>query len=72
MGTINDFIRESIKKYYEKIQSEVRVMLVDTNEKLLAEVDEELGEFALEKLKAKGVSQGQEALYTISYQLHTF
>jgi NADH dehydrogenase len=30
-------------------------MLIDTNEKLLIEVDEELGEFALEKLKAKGV-----------------
>ncbi|MGB6526954.1 MAG: FAD-dependent oxidoreductase [Candidatus Nitrosopolaris sp.] len=41
--------------YYKNIQSEVRVMLIDTNEKLLGEVDEELGEFALEKLKAKGV-----------------
>jgi NADH dehydrogenase len=55
VGAINDFIRESIKDYYKNIQSEVRVMLIDTNEKLLAEVDEELGEFALEKLKAKGV-----------------
>jgi NADH dehydrogenase len=55
VGAINDFIRESIKDYYKNIQSEVRVMLIDTNEKLLAEVDEELGEFALEKLKVKGV-----------------
>jgi NADH dehydrogenase len=55
VGAINDFIRDSIKDYYKTIQSEVRVILIDTNEKLLAEVDEELGEFALEKLKAKGV-----------------
>ena len=55
VGAINDFIHDSIKDYYKNIQSEVRVILIDTNEKLLAEVDEELGEFALEKLKAKGV-----------------
>jgi NADH:ubiquinone reductase (H+-translocating) len=56
VGAINHFIRESIKDYYKNIDiSEVRVMLIDTNEKLLAEVDEELGEFALEKLKANGI-----------------
>src|SRR5215467_10015424 len=55
VGAINDFIHDSIKDYYKNIQSELRVILIDTNEKLLAEVDEELGEFALEKLKAKGV-----------------
>jgi NADH:ubiquinone reductase (H+-translocating) len=55
VGAINDFIHDSIKDYYKNIQLEVRVILIDTNEKLLAEVDEELGEFALEKLKAKGV-----------------
>ena len=55
-GAINDFIRESIKDYYKNIHmSEVRVILIDSNEKLLAEVDEELGEFALEKLKVSGV-----------------
>lgn len=56
VGAINDFIRESIKDYYKNIDiSEVRVILIDSNEKLLAEVDEELGEFALEKLKVSGV-----------------
>jgi NADH dehydrogenase len=56
VGAINDFIRESIKDYYKNIHmSEVRVILIDSNEKLLAEVDEELGEFALEKLKVSGV-----------------
>ena len=52
VGAINHFTRESIKDYYKNIDiTEVRVILIDTNEKLLAEVDEELGEFALEKLK---------------------
>jgi NADH dehydrogenase len=56
VGAINDFIHESIKDYYKNIQmSEVRVILIDTNDKLLAEVDEELGEFALEKLESTGV-----------------
>ncbi|MGC2667693.1 MAG: NAD(P)/FAD-dependent oxidoreductase [Candidatus Nitrosopolaris sp.] len=56
VGAINDFIRESIKDYYKNIHiSEVRVILIDSNEKLLAEVDEELGKFALEKLKVSGV-----------------
>lgn len=56
VGAINHFIRESIEDYYKNIHiSEVRVILIDTNEKLLAEVDEELGEFALEKLKVNGV-----------------
>src|SRR5215831_6499047 len=55
VGAINDFIRDSIKDYYKNIQSEVRVILIDTNEKLLTEVDEELGEFALEKLEDNDV-----------------
>jgi NADH:ubiquinone reductase (H+-translocating) len=56
VGAINDFIRDSVKDYYKNIHNiEVRIILIDTNEKLLAEVDEELGDFALEKLKAKGV-----------------
>lgn len=55
VGAINHFIRESIKDYYKNIHmSEVKVILSDSNEKLLAEVDEELGELALEKLKVNG------------------
>ncbi|PWU79337.1 MAG: 6-phosphogluconate dehydrogenase [Candidatus Nitrosopolaris wilkensis] len=56
VGAINDFIRESVKDYYKNINmSEVRVILIDSNDNLLAEVDEELGEFALDKLKVSGV-----------------
>ena len=56
VGAINDFIRESVKDYYKNIDmSELRVILIDSEDKLLAEVDEELGEFALEKLRVSGV-----------------
>ena len=56
VGTINDFVRESIKDSYKNIfMTEVRIILVHTSDKLLEQVDEELGNFALEKLKVKGV-----------------
>jgi len=55
-GAINDFVRESIKVYYKNIlMTEVKMMLVHTGDKLLEQVDEELGRFALGKLKTKGV-----------------
>jgi NADH dehydrogenase len=56
VGAINDFVRESIKDYYKNIyMTEVRVILVHTTDKLLEQIDEPLGKFALEKLKAWGV-----------------
>jgi NADH dehydrogenase len=56
VGAINDFIREGIKGYYKNIyMTEVKVVLVHTSDKLLEQVDEELGMFALEKLKENGV-----------------
>ena len=56
VGAINDFVRESIKDYYKNIyMTEVKVILVHTGDKLLEQIDEELGKFALEKLKASGV-----------------
>jgi NADH dehydrogenase len=56
VGAINDFVRESIKDYYKNIyMTEVRVILVNTSDKLLEQIDEKLGKFALEKLKASGV-----------------
>ena len=56
VGAINDFVRESIKDYYKNIyMTEIKVILVHTGDKLLEQIDEELGKFALEKLKAKGV-----------------
>jgi NADH dehydrogenase len=56
VGAINDFVRESIKDYYKNIyMTEVKVILVHTGDKLLEQIDEELGKFALEKLKASDV-----------------
>jgi NADH dehydrogenase len=56
VGAINDFVRESIKEYYKNIyMTEVKVKLVHTGDKLLEQVDEELGRFALGKLKTKGL-----------------
>jgi NADH dehydrogenase len=56
VGALNDFIRESIIGYYKNIHmTEVRVILVHTTDKLLEQIDEPLGKFALEKLKASGV-----------------
>jgi NADH dehydrogenase len=53
---LNDFIRESIIGYYKNIyMTEVRVILVHTTDKLLEQIDEPLGKFALEKLKARSV-----------------
>ena len=56
VGALNDFIRESIIGYYKNIHmTEVRVILVHTTDKLLEQIDEPLGKFALEKLKARSV-----------------
>jgi NADH:ubiquinone reductase (H+-translocating) len=56
VGAVNDFVRESIKQYYPDIyMSDVRVILVSATDKILEQIDEELGKFALEKLKESGV-----------------
>jgi NADH dehydrogenase len=56
VGALNDFIRESILCYYKNIyMTEVRVILVHTTDKLLEQIDEPLGKFALKKLKASCV-----------------
>jgi NADH:ubiquinone reductase (H+-translocating) len=53
---INDAIRDSIKKYYKNIyMSDVRVILVNSSDKILEQVDEQLGEYALQKLKKSGI-----------------
>jgi NADH:ubiquinone reductase (H+-translocating) len=56
VGEINGFIRETIRSYYKNVyMSDVRVILVSATDKILEQVDEKLGEWALQKLKAKGV-----------------
>jgi NADH dehydrogenase len=56
VGEINDFIRETIRSYYKNIyMSDVRVILVSATDKILEQVDDKLGQWALQKLKARGV-----------------
>ena len=56
VGELNDFVRETIRAYYKNIyMSDVRMILVSATDKILEQVDEKLGEWALQKLKQKGV-----------------
>lgn len=56
IGEINDFIKESIKDYYQNIDiKDVRVILINSGSIILPEMDEQLGNFALEELKKKNV-----------------
>ena len=56
IGEINDFIKESIRDYYQFIDiKDVRVILINSGSRILPEMDEQLGNFALEELKKKNV-----------------
>ena len=56
IGEINDFIKESIRDYYQNIDiKDVRVILINSGSRILPEMDERLGNFALEELKKKNV-----------------
>ena len=56
VGAVNDFIRESVKLYYPNIyMSDVTVILISATNNLLEHIDEDLGRYALEKLKVNGV-----------------
>jgi NADH:ubiquinone reductase (H+-translocating) len=55
-GELNDFIRDSVKYYYHNIdQSKIRVVIVQSGNRLLPEMSQELAQFALEKLRKGGV-----------------
>jgi NADH dehydrogenase len=56
VGELADFIKDTVKIYYKNISmSEVRILLVNSSDKILKQVDEELDQFALNKLKEMGV-----------------
>jgi NADH dehydrogenase len=56
VGALNDFIRETVREFYKNIfTAEIRLILVSDEDRILAEVDDELGKFALQKLKENGV-----------------
>ena len=56
VGAVNDFIRETIKAYYKNINDrDVLILLINGDNKILSEVGDELGKFAVHKLKERGI-----------------
>lgn len=52
VGEINEFIKESVKQYYHNIDiKDIKVILVSSSDRILPEMDESLGRFALEELR---------------------
>jgi NADH dehydrogenase FAD-containing subunit len=55
-GELNDFIRDSVKDYYHNIdKTNIRVVIIQSGNRLLPEMSEELAQFALENLRKSGV-----------------
>jgi NADH:quinone reductase (non-electrogenic) len=56
VGELNDFVLDSIKYFYHNLQKTyTRIVLVNSGQRILPEVTEELAEFALEKIRHNGV-----------------
>jgi hypothetical protein len=54
VGELNDFVLDSIKYFYHNLQKTyTKVVLVNSGQRILPEVTEELAEFALEKIRHK-------------------
>jgi len=55
-GELNDFVRESIEYFYHNIdRMDARVILVNSGDRILPEVTEDLAQFALQQLRKNGV-----------------
>jgi NADH dehydrogenase FAD-containing subunit len=55
-GELNDFLQDSAKEYYHNIEpKDIRVVIVQSGNRLLPEMSEELAEFAMKKLTESGV-----------------
>jgi NADH:quinone reductase (non-electrogenic) len=56
VGELNDFVKETVRQFYKNIfMTDIKIILVNSHDKILPEVGEELGDFALQKLKENGV-----------------
>lgn len=57
VGEVNDFVRDSISEYYPRLDAnkDVRIILVNSHEEILPETSRELGKYALQKIKDKGI-----------------
>ena len=55
VGEINDFVKESVEKFYRNIDPEtIKIILVSAGEKILPEIGD-LGDYAMESLTKNGV-----------------
>lgn len=55
-GEINDFVRDSAKDYYHNIDiKNIRVVIIQSGNRLLPEMSKKLAEFALQKLHNNGI-----------------
>lgn len=55
-GELNDFVRGIAKAHYNGIpEDEIRIILVHATDTVLEQVEKELGDYALENLKKRGV-----------------
>lgn len=55
-GELNDFVRDSINDFYHNIDSKnVKFVIVQSGNRLLPEMSEELGQFAMKNLRKKGI-----------------
>jgi NADH dehydrogenase len=55
-GELNDFLRDSVKDYYHNIEpKDIRVIIIQSGNRLLPEMSEELSKFALQRLTQSGV-----------------
>ncbi len=55
VGAINDFLRDAIRRYPELDPSLLRIVLVHSGEVVLPELGEQLGRYAQEQLRRRGV-----------------
>ncbi|HZD36878.1 MAG TPA: NAD(P)/FAD-dependent oxidoreductase [Nitrososphaeraceae archaeon] len=56
VGGLNDFVRGTVREYYKDIyMTEIKILLVSAEESILSEIDENLGKYALERLRDRGV-----------------
>jgi NADH dehydrogenase len=55
-GELNDFVRESVDHFYHNLDRiDARVILVNSGDRILPEVTEDLAQFALQHLRKNGV-----------------
>ena len=55
-GELNDFLRDALNDYYHNIEpKDISVIIIQSRNRLLPEMSEELAEFAMQKLIQRGV-----------------